>query len=291
MTSAGNRARQARRRELASFLRARRERLRPADLDLPAAGHRRTPGLRREEVAQLAGVSVTWYTWLEQGRDISASPQVIDAIARALLLDRDDHRHLRDLADHPAVEVQSLADDVRPRLQSLVDALTPNVASIYDAHFDYLVWNTPYARVRNDPDELPADRRNLLWMMFTHTENRARMVAWEPAARSVLSQFRASAGRRPDDSRFKQIVSEVSAASPEFRSWWNEYPIRQFRPAMIEIDHPDVGRLGLELFQFRPIESPDLVLVLQRPATDDDRRRITSLIERDQRALDPMDRR
>ena len=187
---------QARRAELAAFLRAQRARLRPADAGLPEdpqPGRRRTPGLRREEVAQIAGVSVTWYTWLEQGRDIAASQQVVDALAGALRLSPDQHRYLCGLAGLPVAAGEAPAADARPRLQRLVDAACPSIASIYDRHFDYVVWNTPYERVRGDPALLPATRRNLVWMMFSDAENRARMVGWEPAARAVLSQFRAAA--------------------------------------------------------------------------------------------------
>jgi len=206
----------SRREALADFLRARRARLKPADVgfrDDGASGRRRTPGLRREEVAELSGVGVTWYTWLEQGRDIVPSAQVIDALARALLLDEDQHRYLRELSGLTPTARGDPAEAVLPRLRRLVDAAAPNVASVYDAHFDYMVWNRPYVLVRHDPGEYTADRRNLLWMMFTDTTNRTRMVRWEPAARAVLSQFRTAFGRRPGDPRFQQIVSELSEVS------------------------------------------------------------------------------
>ncbi len=228
----------SRREALADFLRARRARLRPADVgfgDDGASGRRRTPGLRREEVAELSGVGVTWYTWLEQGRDIVPSAQVIDALARALLLDEDQHRYLRELSGLTPAARGDPAEAVLPRLRRLVDAAAPNVASVYDAHFDYMVWNRPYVLVRHDPGEYTAGRRNLLWMMFTDTTNRTRMMRWEPAARAVLSQFRTAFGRRPGDPRFRQIVSELSEVSPEFRRWWAEYPVRYFRPATIGI--------------------------------------------------------
>lgn len=149
---------------------------------------------------------------------------------------------------------------------------------IFDAHFDFLAWNTPYLRVRHDPGAFPGHRRNLLWMMFTDAENRARMVRWEPAARAVLSQFRAAVGQRPGDARFAELVAALSDASPEFRNWWSEYPVRDFKPATIAIDHPDAGRVALEIFQLRPVEHPDLLFVLQVPATDDDLDRVRSLL-------------
>ncbi len=128
------------------------------------------------------------------------------------------------------------------------------------------------------PALLPADRRNLLWMMFTDTENRARMVRWAPAARAVLSQFRAAARQRPGDPRFATITAELTEASPEFREWWAEYPIRDFRPATIRVDHPEIGQLDLEMFQFRPVEHPDMLMVLQVPRTADDLQQVTSLL-------------
>jgi transcriptional regulator with XRE-family HTH domain len=271
----------ARRTELAAFLRARRAGLRPADVGLPdgsATGRRRTPGLRRDEVAQLSGVGVTWYTWLEQGRDISASAQVVDALARALLLSPDQHRHLRELAGLAGPAGGTPVDELRPRLQRLVDAVSPNVASIYDGCFDYLVWNTPYLRVRNNPGDLPKNRRNLLWMMFTDAENRARMARWEPAALALLSQFRAAAGQRPGDPRLAEIVAALTEVSPEFREWWAEYPVRYFRPATIGIDHPQAGRIAFDVFQLRLAEQPELLMVMQVPASDDDLGRVISLL-------------
>jgi transcriptional regulator with XRE-family HTH domain len=271
--------RPARRRALAAFLRAQRARLRPADVGLPEGpGRRRTPGLRREEVAQLSGVGVTWYTWLEQGRDITASAQVVDALARALLLTPDQHRHLRDLAGLPALQEETPVDDLLPRLQRLVDAVTPNAACVYDAHFDYLVWNRSYARVRYDPGRLPSDRRNLAWMMFTDPENRARLARWEPSARSVISQFRAAVGQRPDDPRFAELVTALTEASPEFKEWWADYPLRYFRPATAGIDHPQIGRITLEIFQLRLVEHPDLLMVVQVPSGNGDLERVASLL-------------
>ena len=219
-----------------------------------------------------------WYTWLEQGRDITASAQVIDALARVLLLSGDEHRHLRELAGLPPPEAPPPAADRLPRLQLLVDAVAPSPASVYDEYFDYLVWNEPYARVRHDPGTLPAGRRNMVWMMFTDPGNRARMVRWEPAARAVLSQFRVAAGRRPGDPRFAELVAALAEASPQFRDWWAEYPVRYFRPAAIAIKHPQAGLIRLELFQLRLVDQPGLVMVMQVPASRAAQARVRSLL-------------
>lgn len=268
----------ARRTELGVFLRAQRACLQPdqAGLD-PGPRQRRTPGLRREEVAQLSGVGLTWYTWLEQGRDIPRSAQVIDALARALQLDPDRHQHLRALAA-PSPSPSLPADGELLRLQRLVDATAPTIASIYDVHFDYVVWNTPYIRVRHDPGKIAEDRRNLLWVVFTDPDVRRSMPGWEPAARALLSQFRAAAGQGAGSPRFAELVTVLTETSPEFQKWWADYPIRNFTPAIIPIDHPRAGRINFEIFQLRPVESPGLVITLQVPITDDDRQSVQSLL-------------
>ncbi|MGW5316697.1 helix-turn-helix transcriptional regulator [Nocardia thailandica] len=264
--------------ELAEFLKVHRSRLRPADVGLPGdllPGRRRTPGLRREEVAELAGVSLTWYTWLEQGRRIAASPQVLDALARALRLDSTQHRQLRRLAG--LADPPGHADLPEPaRVQRLVDTLHPTPAVVHDACLDFIAWNRAFAWVRTDPAALAPARRNLLWWMFTDDRNRAMMREWEAAARAILSQFRVLLGNRPGDPRLTRLADELGAASPEFRAWWSEYPVRDFRPAVIGIDHPTAGRIDLELFQLRLVEHPDLLLVVQRPAGDEDLERIRS---------------
>jgi len=273
--------RATRRTELAAFLRTQRARLTPADVGLvagSASGRRRTAGLRREEVAQLSGVGVTWYTWLEQGRDISASAQVIDALARALLLNEDQHRHLRELAGLPLPEPPTAPGDMLPRLQLLVDAAMPSPASVYDGHFDYVAWNEAYARVRHDPMSLPPGRRNMLWMMLTDAANRARMVRWEQAAQAVLSQFRTAVGRSPDDPRFAELVAALTEASPHFRDWWAGYPVRYFRPATIGIKDPGEGLIWLQMFQLRLVDQPDLIAVIQVPAEETSLGRVRSLL-------------
>jgi hypothetical protein len=283
MASSDPGAQRSRRTELAVFLRACRARLSPADAGLPegsAAGRRRTPGLRREEVAQLSGVGVTWYTWLEQGRDITASAQVIDALARALLLTGDQHWHLRELAGLSPPEPPAPATGMLHRLRLLVSAAEPSPASVYDVHFDYVAWNQPYALLRHDPGTLPVSLRNMVWMMFTDPGNRARMVRWEPAARAVLSQFRAAAGRHPDDPRFAELVAALTEASPQFRDWWAEYPVRSFRPAIIAVNHPEGGLIRLQMFQLRLVDQPGLIMVIQVPAGETDLARVRSLLPR-----------
>ncbi|GAB2639438.1 helix-turn-helix transcriptional regulator [Nocardia goodfellowii] len=267
--------------ELADFLKAHRSRLRPSDVGLPGdliPGRRRTPGLRREEVAELAGVSLTWYTWLEQGRKIAASPQVVDALARALRLNPVQHRQLRRLAGLADPVVKYQAGDEIARLQRLVDAMYPSPAVVHDARLDFVVWNSAFSRIRTDPTALAPERRNLLWWMYTDDRNRAMMRRWEAAARAIISQFRVLLGNSPGDPRLTRVVTELCAVSSEFRTWWSEYPVQDFQPTIIGIDHPEAGPINLELFQLRLVENPELLLVVQLPATDDDRERIDTYL-------------
>src|SRR4051794_9201609 len=174
------RAATARRDELASFLRNRRERITPLDVGLPVVGRRRTPGLRREEVAQLAGVGVTWYTWLEQGRDIHPSPEVLEAIARTLQLDRTERQHLLTLAGAPFDPASGPACyAASPTVRSLLDQLEPFPAVVQNSRYDLLAYNGAYGHLVVDLDELPPEDRNSLWLLATHPAYRAALPDWE----------------------------------------------------------------------------------------------------------------
>ncbi|MEV0299444.1 hypothetical protein [Nocardia sp. NPDC050710] len=175
--------------------------------------------------------------------------------------------------------VEHDAGEAISRLQRLADSMSPNLAVVHDSRFDFVVWNAAFSRIRTDPAELAPGRRNLLWWMFTDERNRAAMHRWEPAARAILSQFRAVVGRRPDDQRLAAIVAGLTEASAEFRIWWSEYPVQDFRPATIGIEHPEAGPIELELYQLRLVENPDLLLVVQLPVTDEDRRRIADQLD------------
>src|SRR5215831_881987 len=168
-----------RRSELAGFLRSRRERIAPEQVGLPPASRRRTPGLRREEVATLAGVGVTWYTWLEQGRDINASPQVLDAVARTLLLDPHERDHLFRLADTPDGNGQAECKSLPPTAQLLLDQLEPYPACIRNARYDILAYNQAYEQLMGPLADVPFEERNSLWRVFTSDRCRGCILDWE----------------------------------------------------------------------------------------------------------------
>lgn len=270
-----------RKRELGAFLRARRERLKPQDVGLAAGGgRRRTPGLRREEVAQLSGVGLTWYTWLEQGRDIPSSRQVIEALATALRLDDDDRSHLFELAGLRAAAQRSPGDKLPSLVQRVLDNLMPNPAYVFDQRLDILAWNAAQAKLWLDPAKVEPAERNLLWLIFTDTAVRELLVDWESAARNVLGQFRASAGRNGNDRRFAEIADRLRAVSPDFGKRWDSYPVAEFNVEVNELDHPLVGRIDLDLLHLRLVEHPTLTVVLQTPATAIDSARLATLLDR-----------
>lgn len=260
----------ARRRELADFLRTRRARLRPEDVGLPAAGRRRTPGLRREELAQLAGVGITWYTWLEQARDIRVSPQVLESLARALGLRAEEQAHLFDLAQGASPRAAGLAETVNPALQRVLDQQEPSPAYILGRRWDLLAWNSAARRVFRDFADLPEGFRNIVWYMFTDATLRRLLIDWEHQARRQLAQFRASSARHTGDPAFTRLITALMDAAPEFRLWWPHHDVLGRPEARKDLDHPRVGRLALEQTTFHVDTNPDLRLVLYTPLPEDD---------------------
>jgi len=234
-----------RRGELAGFLRSRRERIAPEQVGLPPANRRRTPGLRREEVATLAGVGVTWYTWLEQGRDINASPQVLDAVARTLLLDPHERDHLFRLADVPDGNGQAECRTLPPTAQLLLDKLEPFPACIRNARYDILAWNRAFDALMGPLAELPFEERNSLWRMFTSESCRAATLDWEEGTRRMAAEYRAAMAEHVAEPAWKCLVSRLSKASPEFAELWERHEVASPENLTKRFLHPDVGLLKL----------------------------------------------
>jgi transcriptional regulator with XRE-family HTH domain len=266
-----------RRAELARFLRTCRERLTPAEVGLPDGGRRRTPGLRREELAQLANVGVSWYTWLEQGRPITVSAQVLDSLARALRLDAAARMHLYILARQevpalptPAVITQSVAPGVRQILDALGSFQGCLPAYVTNARWDAVAWNEVACRVFLDFAALPLRDRNLLRFMFTNGRARQLYEDWEDAARRMLAIFRASTGRYVGEAWLTELVAEVSQGSPEFAAWWPHGDVCGTPEGAKAIRHPQVGRLDLRLTLLQVAQTPDLWMMVYTPAPDAD---------------------
>lgn len=261
-----------RRHELRRFLMSRRARVSPAQAGLPdGGGPRRTPGLRREEVAVLAGVGTTWYQWLEQGREITVSPQVLDGVARVLRLTAVERRHLYVLAglNPPLAESGESPDSLCPGLQRLIDAWLPHPAHIMDAYWNTVAHNASAALVLGLDQRGPGGRpHNWLRHYFTDPAYRPPSAAREENARRVVAQFRASCTEQPDASRAAELaalVREVSGASEEFARLWEGGDVRPEGQLVNELEHPLVGRLAFESSPLRIPSRPDLTIVVHNP--------------------------
>ncbi|MFB7940515.1 helix-turn-helix transcriptional regulator [Streptomyces sp. NPDC004779] len=250
--------------ELREFLMSRRARVTPAEAGLPDGGRRRTPGLRREEVAVLAGVGVSWYQWLEQGRDITVSPQVLDAVARVLRLSPAERRHLYVLAalNPPALEPAPEDREICHGLHRLIDAWMPFPAHIMDVYWNTVMYNDAAASVLG---MRPDVSRNCLIDFFTDERYRARVRSWEELAPKVVAQFRSACSECPDDEGFRAVVEEAKAVSAEFAELWERRDILPGGQNRKEMDHPVAGLLVMEATQLRVPARPDLVIVLHTP--------------------------
>ncbi|MGX1130587.1 transcriptional regulator with XRE-family HTH domain [Streptomyces glaucescens] len=254
-----------RRRELREFLMSRRARVTPAEAGLPEGGaRRRTPGLRREEVAVLAGVGASWYQWLEQGRDISVSPQVLDAVARVLRLSNAEHRHLYVLAglNPPAPEVAPEKRNMCDGLRRLIDTWMPYPAHIMDRYYNAVMYNDAAAIVLG---MRPDQTQNCVVDFFTDPMYRARDISWERNARTVVAQFRAACSACPDDEGFQAVLAQLREASPEFTRLWEERDIEDAGQIRKELEHPLAGLLVLESTAMKVPARPDLTIVLHTP--------------------------
>jgi len=260
--------------QLAEFLRARREAVTPAQVGLPPGRNRRTPGLRREEVAMLAGVSLTWYTWLEQGRRINASADVLRAIGRALRLDDAGCTHLLALA-HPGETPfgssgPPVPDDVPSALRRLIDTFEPAPAYVLGPHWEFLAWNEAQGRLYPRLAALRTEERNLLWVLFADPSVRELIVDWDLHARQALAEFRASTTAVRGDPELHDIVGRLEAASPEFTAWWAEHDVARFETRLRRFQHPHAGLLTFEYQLLSPEEWPQLKVGVHLPVPGDD---------------------
>ena len=265
--------------QLGTYLRGRRTKLDPTALGFPLE-RRRTVGLRREEVAQRANISPTWYTWLEQGRGGAPSADVLDRISRALMLTEIEREHLFLLGLGRPPEVRYRKNDgVTPRLQRVLDALNPSPAVIRTAIWDVVAWNRAATVMLMDYGSLPPEQRNILRFIFLDARARAAQYDWESVARFVLGAFRADAARAGAAAEVEPLVEDLCRLSPEFRAMWRENDVHgSHGEAVKHIRHPALGPLAFEYSAFAVDGRPDLSMVVYNPATREDADRITSLL-------------
>lgn len=258
------------RQELAEFLRGRREATRPDQVGLPAGRGRRTPGLRREEVAMLAGVSLTWYTWLEQGRRINASRDVLLAIGRALRLDDAGVDHLLSLAEPGNAAPVEVPATPPAALERLLDALMPAPAYVLGPRWEFLAWNDAQQRLYPRIEHLEPPRRNLMWVLFADPATRTLIVDWDIHARQALAEFRAATSAVRHDPAMVELIAMLRAESDDFDRWWPEHDVSGFETRLRRFHHPTAGKLTFQYQQLAPVEWPNLRVVAQLAVPGDD---------------------
>jgi transcriptional regulator with XRE-family HTH domain len=269
-----------RRRELGAFLRSRRERIKPEDVGVHSLRRRRTPGLRREEVAQLAGVGVTWYTWLEQGRDINPSPQVLDAISRTLQFDVHEHAHLLTLAGiTPPTTIADECLGLCPTVQPLLDQLEPLPAFAVSARFDVLAYNRVWASFHPGFEDTPLEDRNVVWLAFTNDRFRETIVDWDDVASRMVAEFRAAMAEHLDEPTWKTLVARLHRASPEFTALWERHDVHGVESRTKRARHPEVGLLRLDYTNLWLTQQVGTRIVAFSPADERTRERLEALHE------------
>ena len=246
--------------ELASLLRSRRERLQPADVGLPAGVRRRTRGLRREEVAQLASVSTTYYTFLEQGRDIRPSRQILDALAGALRLTDAERDYLHELAaGAPAPPLA--AEKLPAAVADLVDRLDPHPTYVSGRRWDILAANRAARELWADWPSLPPAERNIVWWTFMNPRARSVLIEWESEASAQLARFRTAAARHPGDPGFAELIQRLQAGSPEVRAWWPRHNVAPLSSGSKRIRHPVLGDLTFQHVVLQLADDPEQKVV------------------------------
>ncbi|MET9448319.1 helix-turn-helix transcriptional regulator [Streptomyces cinerochromogenes] len=282
---------QRRRPELAAFLRTRRARVTPADVGMPPGLRRRTPGLRREEVAQLSGVGVTWYTWLEQGRPINASPQVLDAVARTLRLDPPEREHLYRLAEVPfEPDPEGLTRQISPAVQGIVDALDPMLAVVYNSRYDVLATNAAYRDLFLVPETARIGLPNVLWTLFTLPEGVCPLVRREKELPLMVATLRSSYGRHVGEPAWEEYIRGLSAASPWFAELWASGEVVPPGPRVKTFRHAAVGEMRMTSQSLSIDGMPECRIVVYSPEDEDARTKIALLRERRERLWPPAHR-
>jgi len=272
-----NGGRSRRRAELAQFLRARREGLTPAEVGLPPGPRRRTPGLRREELALLAGVGITWYTWLEQGRPINASIQVLDAVAQTLRLDPAEREHLYRLAE--ATPVRSFADSavIPPAVLEILSSFSPCPAVLVNGRFDVLESNDGHRAVFRDWHSMPCIHRNLLWCGITEPSAREKFVNYDDEVPYLVARLRASYAANIGDPEWEEDIRRLSELSPEFARLWARHEVAEAQMRLRIFRDPDVGELRFIVSELEVSALPGTRLIVYTPEDSGTRARLPSI--------------
>ncbi len=257
--------------ELSDFLKTRRARIMPSQAGLPEGPRRRTPGLRREEVAQLAGIGLTWYTWLEQGRPIRVSTQVLESLSRVLLLDRQERLHLYHLANQATpTDMPEYAGTVSPALQHVLDSLRFCPSLVVDRCWNVLAWNEESCLLFGDFSRMNARQRNVVWAVFTEPGYKKLLVDWEANAKALLGRFRTVCGKLVEDPWLLRFVGDLKEQSEEFSLWWPLHEIHGDNEVRKRLDHPVAGILDFEVSNFDVADNSGLKMIIHTPVPGTD---------------------
>ena len=266
-----------RRAELAKFLRARRERLTPQEVGLPPGPRRRTPGLRREELALLAGVGITWYTWLEQGRPINASVQVLDAVARVLRLDQAERVHLYQLAQATPVRTFAASEVLPPSLTDILESFSPNPAVLVNGRFDVLQANRGHLSVFRNWHSMPCIHQNLLWCGITEPSAREKFLNFDDEISYLVARLRSNYAAHVGDPDWEEDIHRLADLSPEFGELWARHEVREaeVRPRIF-LDR-DAGELRFTINELKISAVPGMHFIVYTPQDEETRTRLAQV--------------
>lgn len=272
--------------ELADFLKTRRAKISPSQVGLSAATRRRTSGLRREEVAQLAGISITWYTWLEQGRAIHVSPQVIESLSKVLLLNKQERIHLYLLSNQPLpTDIPEYKETVSPILQHVLDSLIFSPSLVMDQRWNVIAWNEAARVVLGNFSEMSVRQRNIVWAMFTDNAYKQLFVDWNLHAKGLLGKFRSTCDQYIEDFWLVQFINDLKIQSTEFNLWWPLHEIQSKSEVYKQLKHPTAGILDFEVSKFDISDNSGLTLIVHTPLSGTDTNTKMKLLLDEQKAL------
>ncbi|MGV0794507.1 helix-turn-helix transcriptional regulator [Mycolicibacterium sp. XJ1819] len=265
--------------ELGRYLRARRGQIRPEDFGIARARRRRVQGLRRAEVAELAAVSPTWYTWLEQGRDIQVSAEVLDAVCRVLRLDEHASRYVRQLAGKPVHEPSATERVVDPAVDTLLADLLPAPACAVTECYDILSWNAALVKVIGEPTTTPPEQRNLVRMCFDNPSFRRSVSGWSSIAKAAVAELRVVSALHPHSRRLRQLIDQLKASNSDFQLGWEDLKVRPFFGEIVTIDVTGVGAITIKVMELVLRDECPITIVVFQPVDTESRKLLAHLVE------------
>jgi transcriptional regulator with XRE-family HTH domain len=268
--------------ELGNFLKTRRAKISPLEVGFSKGARRRTPGLRREEVAFLAGIGLTWYTWLEQGRSIKVSPEILESLARVLMLDKQERIHFYTLARQvPPTDIYSYQGTATPMLQHVLDNLILSPSFIMDSRWNIILWNKAANVVFGDFNQINVHERNMVYMMFNNADYKKLFIDWKFHAQGMLARFRSTTVEYVDDPWFTKFIEDMKEKSDEFNLWWSKHNVQRNSEFYKKLNHPIGGTMVFEFCSFDVSDNSNLKLIINTPLSGTDTGiKVKSLLEK-----------